>query len=155
MQAVLLKPGKEESPVLSQRSTQGESINIVAEDGLWDGREPVEVGNRIKTLGLVAPEQSAMKLVSAGLRDDIKDSPAGPPEFSAEVAGLDRYLLDGIRNGKYLVFAGSIGRIVFGSIEHVIVPTRSLAVNREASSGTRHVAPDLTARGLGHAGQYS
>lgn len=96
-----------------------------------------------------------MQLVGAGLRDDIEDPAAGPSEFSAEVAGLHGNLCDGVGNGKYLIFARQVCRIVFGTIEHVIVPARPLAVDREPGAGTRHVAPDLATRSLRHAGQHS
>jgi hypothetical protein len=43
MQAVLLETGKKKSPVFSHRTTQGESINIVAEDGLWDATDSARV----------------------------------------------------------------------------------------------------------------
>src|SRR5215470_15059578 len=96
-----------------------------------------------------------MKVVSARLGDHVEHPAAGPPELGAEVAGLYGNLFDGVSNRKYLIFARKIGRIVFGSIEHVIVPARTLAVDRETGTRTGHVAPDLAARRLRYAGQYS
>src|SRR5258705_7458685 len=96
-----------------------------------------------------------MKAVSARLRDHIESPAAGSPEFGAEVAVLNGNLFDGISNGKDLIFARKVCRIVFGSIEQVIVPARPLAVDGETGAWTRHIAPDLATRGLRHAGQHS
>src|SRR5258706_968827 len=96
-----------------------------------------------------------MKVDGAGLRDRIEYSAAGSPEFGAEVAVLHGNFFDGVRNGKDLIFARKVCRIVFGSIEHVIVPARPLAVDGETGAWTRHIAPDLATRGLRHTWQQS
>jgi hypothetical protein len=102
MAVVLLETGKEEGPVLAHRAASGESENIVAEDRLGDAGEPVEIGNRVKSLRLEAPQESAVQVVGAGFRDDIEHTPARAPELDAEIAGLNRNFFNGVGNGKNL-----------------------------------------------------
>src|SRR5690242_6768332 len=102
---VFLETGEEERLVLTNRAAGRESENIVAEDGLRNARQPVEIGNRIEALRLVSPQQSAVQIVGTGFRDYIEDAPARAPELNTEVSGLNRHFLYGIGDAEYLLRA--------------------------------------------------
>lgn len=99
-----------------------------------------------------------MEIVGSRLRHYVEYAPAGAPEPDAEVAGLNRDFFDGISDREYLLLAGKRDIVVFGSIQHVVVAARALAVDRKPSSiayAARGAAPDAAARSLGCAGQSS
>jgi hypothetical protein len=55
MEVVLLEPCEEEGLVLAHGPAGGESENVVAEDGLRNAHQPVEIGNRVKALRSITP----------------------------------------------------------------------------------------------------
>src|SRR5262245_65159589 len=134
MEVVLLERCEEEGLILAQGPAGGESENVVAEDRLGNARQPVEIGNRVKALRVVTPQQSAVETVRSRLRHHVEYAPAGAPKLSAEVAGLNRHLFYGVGDGEYLFFAAQQDLVVFGSIQHVVVAARALAVDRKPSS---------------------
>jgi hypothetical protein len=89
MEIVLLVADKEESLVLANRAARGESEDIVAENRLRNAVQPIEIGNRIKALRLVAPQQSAMEIVSSRLRHQVEHGAAGASKLDAEVTRLN------------------------------------------------------------------
>ena len=149
MTVVLLEPGKEEHLVLPNRAAGGESENIVAEDRLWNAHQPVEIRNRVKPLRLEAPEQSAVQIVGAGFRDHIEHASTRAPELDAEVPRLHGNFLNGVGDGKNLLCAAYPDIVVFGPVEHVVIPARALTVDGEPSAIVspvgRPAAPDSAA----------
>ena len=108
----------------------------------------VEIGNRVKALRLVAPQQRSVQLVGAGLGHHVEHAAAGASKFDAEVAGLSGNLLNGIGDGKHLFLAADPDFVVFGSVQHVVIATRALAVDGEASPVDcpgRRATPNLAA----------
>src|SRR5579872_6079051 len=152
MEVVLLKRGKEERLVLAHRTTSSKSENIVAEDRLRNRIQPVEVGNRVKALRLVAPQQSAVETVGSRLRHQVEYAAAAAPKLDAEVGGLNRHFFDGVGDSEYLFFAAQPDLVVFGSIQHIVVAARALAVDGKPSS-VASAAPYLAAGGFRCAGQ--
>ena len=72
-----------------------------------------------------------MQFVRARFRDHVEHAAARAAEFHAEVAGLNRDLLDRIGDGEYLFLASEPDFVVFGSVQHVVVAARTLAVDGE------------------------
>src|SRR5262245_13522698 len=157
MEVVLLESCEEEGLVLARGPAGRESENIVAEDRLRNAHQPVEIGNRVKALRVVTPQQSAVQIVGSRLRHYVEYAPAGAPKLDAEVAGLNRHLFDGVGDGEYLFFAAQPDLVVFGSIQHVVVAARALAVDRKPSSiaYARAAAPYSAAGSFSCAGQSS
>src|SRR5258708_4199991 len=116
MEVVLLEPGEEEGLVPAHRPAGGESENIVGENRLRNTRQLVKIGNRVKALRLVTPQQGAVQVVRAGFRDDIEHAPARAPKLDAKVAGLNRNFFNGVGNGKHLLRAAQPDIVVFGSV---------------------------------------
>src|SRR4029453_3348516 len=104
MEVVLLEPSEEEGLVLARGPAGGESENVVAEDGLRNAHQPVEIGNRVKALRPITPQQSAVEIVGSRLRHHVEYPPAGAPKLDAEVAGLNRHLFYGVGDGDYFFF---------------------------------------------------
>src|SRR5262245_25128632 len=158
MEVVLLEPCEEEGLVLAHGPAGGESENIVAEDRLGNAHQPVEIRNRVKALRVVTPQQSALEIVGSRLRHHVEYSPAGTPKLDAEVTGLNRHLFYGVGDSEYLFFAAQPDVVVFGSIQHVVVAARALAVDRKPSSvayAACAAAPYAAAGSFGCAGQSS
>jgi hypothetical protein len=156
MEIVLLKRGKEERLVLANGTAGGEPENVVAEDGLGNFHEPVEIGNRVKPLRLVAPQQSAVETVGSRFRYYVENAAAGAPKFRPEVTGLNRNLRHRIGDREDLFFAAQPDLVVFGSIQHVVVAARALSVDGKPSSidhASRRAAPNAATRGFRRAGQ--
>src|SRR5262249_1674332 len=125
---------------------------------LRNARQPVEIGNRVEALRVVTPQQSSVEIVGPRLRHYVEYAPAGAPELDAKVASLNRDFFDGISDREYLLFAGKRDIVVFGSIQHVVVGARALAVDRKSSSvaySARGAAPYTAAGSFGGAGQSS
>src|SRR5262245_6904152 len=158
MEVVLLEPCEEEGLVLAHGPAGGETETVVAENGLRNAHQPVEIGNRVKTLRPITPQQSAVEIVGSRLRHHVEYTPAGAPKLDAEVAGLNRHLFYCVGNGEYLFFAAQPDVVVFGSIQHVVVAARALTVDRTPSSiayTARAAAPHAAAGSFGCAGQSS
>src|SRR5262249_59705508 len=97
-------------------------------------------------------------MVGPGLRPGVEPPSAGTPKLDAEVAGLNRHLFYGVGDGEYLFFAAQPDVVVFGSIQHVVVAARALAVDRKPSSiayAARAAAPHAAAGSFGCAGPSS
>src|SRR5262249_12276900 len=88
MPIVLLEAAKEKGAVLADRPAHGESKNIVGQNRFRGAVQFVEIGNRVKPLRLIAPQQCPMQTVGARFCNYIEDASAGPLELDAEIAGL-------------------------------------------------------------------
>ena len=141
MPVVLLKAAKEKGFVLTHRPAHGESKNIVGENRFKGAIQFVKIGNRVKPLGLIAPQQCPMQTVCARFCDDIEDASAGTPEFDAEIAGLHRNFLHRVRDVEWLGHPGERHIVVSRAIQKVVVSAHALTVDRVFRSlGSRLVA---------------
>src|SRR5215467_7662303 len=156
MTVVLLEATEEEGLVLADRSPDREPVNIVTEDRFRSSVQSVQIGDRVKPLRLVTPQQSAMQAVGAGLGDDIEDATARASELDPEVPGLNGNLLDSVADGKWLGYARELHVIVFRAIQDIVISAGALAVNGELRTSGERVpvaGPEKAARSLGHTGQ--
>src|SRR5262249_19491683 len=151
MTMLLLESGKEGGLVFPHGPAGREAEDVVGEDRLLNSIQLVHVRNRIESLRLVTPEDCAVQIVSTGLRNYIEHAAAGTPELYAEVAGLNGDFRHCIGNGERLLLPGQPDIIVISPVQHEVIASWALAVDRELS--IEEAAGDGAARGIRGAGQ--